>query len=439
MSLRVIAALLTAIVLAGSPAAYAQQGPGGPPPAVGVVRAEKKAIIETSEFIGRIQAVDRVDLNARVTAFVHERLFTEGTEVQAGDLLYRLERGPFEAAVQQQAAAVAQTNATLNNANIQLARAQALLNTPAGQRSSVDDARANQLSQAAQLMSAQAQLRLAQINLEYTEIRAPINGKIGQTRFSVGNVVSPSSGPLNTIVSQDPMYVIFPISVRAELETEKRYADKGGVNAIVVKLRLPDGSMYKEDGKIDYIEPTVSANTDTILIRAKLPNPKWGPDRPGQVANRTLTDGEFVTVLVEGVEPVTVLGVPRAAVLSDQQGNYVYVVDSQNHAQQRRIQLGQSTPDTAVIMSGLSEGEMVIVDGIQRVRPGIQVTPGPAYPGPSAAGTMGGGAPGPQASGAGSGPASAAATSPSAATPTSGSPTGGAAGSSGSAGTSSGH
>ena len=125
--------------------------------------------------------------------------------------------------MQQQAAAVADANARLNNANIQLGRAQALLNTPAGQRSVVDDARANQLSQAAQLMSAQAQLRQAQINLDYTEIRAPVGGKIGQTRFTIGNVVSPSSGPLNTIVSQDPMYVVFPIAVRAELEIENRY------------------------------------------------------------------------------------------------------------------------------------------------------------------------------------------------------------------------
>ena len=130
MRLRLPAALLIALSLsAPHTVARAQPGPGGPP-AVGVVRVEKKAITETSEFIGRVQAVDRVDLTARVTAFVHERLFTEGTEVQAGDLLYRLERGPFEAAVQQQAAAVADANARLNNANIQLGRAQALLNTP---------------------------------------------------------------------------------------------------------------------------------------------------------------------------------------------------------------------------------------------------------------------------------------------------------------------
>jgi membrane fusion protein (multidrug efflux system) len=369
-------------------AGFAQPAPGGPP-AVGVVRVEKKAITQTSEFIGRIQAIDRVDLTARVTAFVQERLFTEGTEVQQGDLLYRLERAPFEAAAQQQAAAVAQSNALLNNASITLGRAQALLNTPAGQRSTVDDARAQQLSQAAQLMSAQAQLRQAQINLDYTEIHAPVSGKISQTKFTIGNVVSPSSGPLATIVSQDPMYVVFPISVRAEEEEEARYRDKGGVNAIVVKLRLSDGTMYDQVGKIDYVDPTVATNTDTILIRAVIPNPRLGEPRKGEVVSRVLIDGQFVTVLVEGVQPVQALAIPRSAVLSDQQGNYVFTVDAQNKAQQTRIQLGQSTADVAVVMSGLTEGEMVVVDGIQRVHPGTQVSPGPASGGPAGAGAGG--------------------------------------------------
>src|SRR5271165_2212244 len=142
------------------------QAPAGPP-SVGVVRAEQTAITETSEFIGRVQAIERVALTARVTAFLDQRLFVEGTEVKQGDLLYRLERGPFEAAVQQQEAAVADTSARLMNANIQLARAQSLLATPAGQKSNVDDAVANQRSLAAQVLSAQAQLRVAQINLDY--------------------------------------------------------------------------------------------------------------------------------------------------------------------------------------------------------------------------------------------------------------------------------
>ena len=370
-----------AFLLTMTSAAYAQ-APSGPP-SVGIVRAQQTAVTETSEFIGRVQAVERVALTARVTAFLEQRLFKEGTEVKQGDLLYRLERGPFEAALQQQQATVADTSARLANANIQLTRAQSLLNTPAGQRSNVDDAVANQRSLAAQVLSAQAQLKAAQINLDYTEIRAPVSGKISRTSITVGNVVSPSSGPLASIVSQDPMYVLFPVASRTLTELQKRYADKGGTNAVVVKLRLPDGSLYDHAGKIDYVEPTVSSTTDTILLRAEIANPPRGQTTTGQPVERQLVDGAFVTVLVEGVQPVMALGIPRKAVLSDQQGDYVYVVGAANKVEQRRIQLGQSTPTTAVIAGGLKEGEMVVTDGLQRVRPGIEVSPGPAGPPPA--------------------------------------------------------
>lgn len=370
--------LLCVLTLMAS-GAYAQ-APAGPP-SVGVVRAQQTATTETSEFVGRIQAIERVSLTARVTAFLDQRLFVEGTEVKQGDLLYRLERAPFEAAVQQQEAAVADSSARLANANIQLSRAQSLLSTPAGQRSSVDDAVANQRSLAAQVLSAQAQLKVAQINLDYTEIRAPVAGKIGRTSITVGNVVSPSSGPLASIVSQDPMYVLFPVASRALTELQKRYADKGGTNAVVVKLRLPDGSLYERNGKIDYVEPNVSATTDTILLRAEIANsPRT------QTVDRPLVDGAFVTVLVEGIQPVMALGIPRKAVLSDQQGDYVYVVGADKKVEQRRIQLGQSTPTTAIVAGGLTEGEMVVSDGIQRVRPGLEVSPGPAAPPPPASG-----------------------------------------------------
>jgi membrane fusion protein (multidrug efflux system) len=378
MTLRRFVALLAGFVLLGATVAEAQ-APSGPP-AVGVVRAEKKAITETSEFIGRIQAVDRVVITARVTAFLEQRLFIEGTEVREGDLLYRLERPPFEAAVAQQEAAVADASARLANANIQLGRVQSLLNTPAGQRSAVDDATATQRSQAAQLMAAQAQLRMAQLNLAYTEIHAPVGGKVSRTAVTVGNVVSPSSGPLASIVSQDPMYVQFPIAMRAALDLEKRYADQSGLSAVVIRVRLSDGTLYDRTGKIDYVEPSVQATTDTILVRGQIANPPLKPIEEGKPVDRRLIDGEFVTVLVEGIQPVMALGIPRAAVLSDQQGDYVYVVDGQNHVEQRRLQLGQSTPATAVILSGLKEGETVVVDGLQRVRPGIQVAPGPATP-----------------------------------------------------------
>ncbi|WP_428534089.1 efflux RND transporter periplasmic adaptor subunit [Rhodopila sp.] len=372
--------VLATALSAASPARA--QMPSGPP-SVGVARAQQTAITETSEFVGRVQAINRVALTARVTAFIDQRLFTEGAEVNQGDLLYRLERAPFEAAVQQQEAAVADSSARLANANIQLTRAQSLLNTPAGQRSNVDDAVANQRSLAAQVLSAQAQLKAAQINLGYTEIRAPVAGKISRTSITVGNVVSPSSGPLASIVSQDPMYVLFPVASRTLTELEKRYANKGGTNAVVVKLRLPDGSLYQHEGKIDYVEPSVSATTDTILLRAQIANPPRRPAGPGQQVERPLVDGAFVTVLVEGIQPVMALGIPRKAVLSDQQGEYVYVVGADDKVEQRRVQLGQSTPETAVIAGGLKQGEMVVAEGLQRVRPGIKVSPGPASPPPA--------------------------------------------------------
>jgi membrane fusion protein (multidrug efflux system) len=385
MRARLRPALLVVIVLifAATAPAHAQFGPQGPP-AVGTVPVVRKPIIESNEFVGRVQAVNRVDLVARVTAFLEQRLFVEGGEVAQGALLYRLERGPFEADVQAKTAAVAQQQALLRNATITLGRAQSLLNTPAGQRSTVDDALASQASQAAQVASAQANLRASQINLDYTEIHAPVAGKISRTLVTPGNVVSPNSGTLATIVSQDPMYVLFPVSVRTAIDLRDRYVPKGGLQAVVVKLRLPDGSNYAQVGRLDYVDPTVSANTDTVDFRAVMPNPLRPGSGPNDVGNRELADGEFVTAIVEAVQPIEALAIPRASVLSDQEGNYVFVVGPGNKVEQRRITLGQSTPETAVVLTGLQAGEQVISDGIQRVRPGIVVAPAPAAAEPQA-------------------------------------------------------
>jgi membrane fusion protein (multidrug efflux system) len=358
--------------------AAAQFGPGGPP-AVGVVTVQKHAITETEEFVGRVEATDKVVLVARVTAFLEKQDFVEGAEVKQGDLLYELERGPFEADLASKQAQVAQAQALLRNANITLNRAESLLHTPAGQQSTVDDALAQVANYAAQVQAGQAQARASQINLDYTQIHAPITGKISRTPVTVGNVVSPSSGPLATIVSQDPMYVTFPIPVRTALDLRGKYAGNG----VVIRIRLPNGKVYGQTGLIDYSAPSVAANTDTLMWRGRIPNPVRPGAQPGQTSERELIDGEFVTVLVEGVQPVEALAIPRAAVLSDQQGSYVYVVDGDKKAEQRRIQLGQSTPETAVVMAGLKEGETVIADGIQRVRPGIVVAPAPATPPPA--------------------------------------------------------
>ncbi|MCL2429719.1 MAG: efflux RND transporter periplasmic adaptor subunit, partial [Alphaproteobacteria bacterium] len=371
MSRRIRAVLLPPLViLALVPTAVSAQVPPGAPPAVGVVRAEHQQTTQTDEFIGRIQAVNRVALVARVTGFLENRLFVEGTEVEKDALLYQIERPPFQAQVDASQANVDQLEAQHRNAQLTLQRAQELLARNAGPQSNVDSALAAERALAAQIAGAQAQLKTAQINLDYTEIRAPIQGRITASAITEGNVVSPTSGTLATIVSQDPMYVIFSISGRTGLDLRNRYAARGGFAAVVIKLRLTDGRIYGQEGNLNYVSPTVAENTDTLTLRGEIPNPVLPGMQAGQVGSRELSDGEFVTVLLEGVQPIEVLGIPRAAILSDQQGDYVYVVDAQSKAQIRRIQLGQSTPTTAVVISGLSEGELVISEGLQRVRPG---------------------------------------------------------------------
>jgi membrane fusion protein, multidrug efflux system len=374
--------LLLLIVGLQSVAAGAQPAPSGPP-AVGVVRTERQQITQSDEFVGRIQSTGRVALVARVSAFLEKRLFVEGAEVKQGDLLYLLEQPPYQAQVDATKAAVVQLEAQHTFAAQQLARSTYLLKTPAGLQQSVDQTVANERSLAAQVAAAKAQLETAEINLGYTEIRAPIDGKISATEVTEGNVVSPSSGTLANLVSQDPMYVLFPVSMRLGIELRNRYTAKGGFEAVVLKLRLPDGRIYGQDGKLDYVSPTVATNTDTVTVRAVIPNPLLAGVPADAPTRRELADGEFVTVFIEGVEPVTVLAIPRAAVLSDQQGDFVYLVDAQNKAQRRSIQLGQSTPSMAVITDGLKEGDVVISEGLQLVRPGEVVLPGPASPPPA--------------------------------------------------------
>jgi membrane fusion protein (multidrug efflux system) len=369
------ATLLLACAAAGQ--AAAQPGPSGPP-AVGVVEAMRRPITESYEFIGRVQAINRVELVARVAAFLEERLFTEGAEVKAGELLYRLERGPYEADLAVKQATVAQAEAELINARATLARARELRSTGAGTQVALDNAIAQERSANAQALAAQAQMRQSQINLDYTEIRAPIDGRIGRTAVTAGNVVGPNSGVLATIVSQDPMYVTFPVPMRTALELRTRYASKGGFEAVTISLRLPDGRLYGQVGKLGFVDIDVGQDTDTLTLRGTIPNPILPAEEGGNGRLRELTNGEFVTVILEAVEPVQALTIPREAVLSDQQGDFVYVVGADNRVQRRAVQLGQSTPESAVVTDGLGEGEKVVLEGVQRVQPNMEVSPGPA-------------------------------------------------------------
>jgi membrane fusion protein (multidrug efflux system) len=371
-----------ALLLAGASPVAAQFGPQGPP-AVGVITAERRPITETSEFVGRVEATDRVNIRARVVGFLQERLFREGGDVTAEEVLFRIERAPFEAQLEQAQASLAGATATLENARVALSRAQDLRRTGAGTQVALDNAQAAERTAQASVLSAQAAVRVAEINLGYTDIKSPIAGQIGRALLSVGNVVGPDAGTLAVVVSQDPMRVAFTVSQRTALDLRNRFEGRGGPDAVRVRIRTADGRMYGQYGRVDFVDNQIDRNTDTILIRALIPNPvRRTTDSATPVTPRELIDGQFVSVFLEGAEPVLTITLPRAAVLQDQQGAYVFVLGEGNVAQRRNITLGRSSGAIAVVESGLQGGETVVVEGIQRVRPGQPVNPAPATPPP---------------------------------------------------------
>jgi membrane fusion protein (multidrug efflux system) len=365
--------LLGGILLAGcgqDEAASPQAAP--PPPAVTVASVAAADVRPKSEFVGRVEAINKVDLRARVTGFLEKRLFEEGQEVKAGDLLFVIEQPPYQAAVDQRQAELASAEAKKANTAAQLKRGEELVKNNDIARSEVDIRRADDQMAAASIEGAQAELEQAQINYGYTEIRAPIDGKIGRAAYTVGNRVGPDSGVLATIVSREPMYVTFPVSAAVIVQTQR---EAGGElpdpSKFVVRIKLPDGSLYQHPGKIDFLSNQVAQGTDTLTARAVFPNPE-----------RLLVDGQFVTVTVETGEPVTALVVPQGAVQVDQAGPYVLMVGADQKVEQRRVTLGADQGADVVVQSGLKPGERIIVSGIQKVRPGMQVAASEGQPTP---------------------------------------------------------
>ena len=354
-----VAALILAGVLPA--AALAQQA--APPPAVLVQPAEAKPIAAQAEFIGRAAAVDKVELRARVKGFLGPRLFTDGGEVKEGQVVFTIEPEPFQAAVAQKVAQRDAAKAALANADVQLQRAADLLRTNTGTRQTYDQRVSEQLQAKASVEDAEAQLRDAQISLSYTEIKSPIAGRIGRASASPGNIVSPDSGVLATVVKDNPMRVLFSVTQR-ELLDARRDASVGGPDSVVVLLKLADGSIYKEKGKIDFIDVTADPRTDGQIVRALFEN-----------KDHTLTDGQTLRVIIENKKAPTAIVVPQAAVAIDQTGPYLFVVNDKNVVEQRRVKTGISRDGMLAIDDGLKAGEKVIIQGQQKVRAGMTVTP----------------------------------------------------------------
>lgn len=344
-----------------------------PKPAVGVRPAAMKGVQRSFEFVGRIKAVDKVDLRARVEGFLDKMQFREGQQVKTGDLLYQIEKVQFRAQVDQAKANLASAEAEATNALLQYNRQLELSKHQFSPQSTVDQNKATLDTSRAKILQMQAALTQAQVSLDYTDIRAPIDGRIGRTAYTAGNLVNPASGVLATIVSQDPIYVLFPVSVRElEIIRQARRREGGGLVKIEVRVRLPDGSEYPQRGVWNLTDPQVDQTTDTLIMRATLPNP-----------DGRLVDGEFVTTAIRERQEEPRLVVPQAALQVDQSGDYVLVVDGEHKVEQRRIQTGPNQDADVVITSGLREGENVIIDGVQKVRPGqvVQETALPAASG----------------------------------------------------------
>lgn len=335
-----------------------------PPPAVSVTPVVSRQVTETGDFIGRVTAIDKVDIVARVSGFIEERSFTEGQQVKTGDLLFRIEQETYKAAVEQQRANLAKAKATEVNAALQLERSKELVRNKNIPQSTVDQRAADEAAAQANVMAAQALLHQAEINLGYTEIRSPIDGRIGFANFTVGNLVDPSSGKLATIVSQDPIYVIFQPSERDILEYKRRIAESAGkIVHLTVRIKLPNGSAYPHPGLTNLLDVQVESTTDTVAVRAQVPNPEGH-----------LIPGGVVGVAVDRGPPRSALVVPQSAVELDQAGRYVLVVDEAKKVELRRVTTGVEQGRDVVVTSGLKEGELVIVEGIQKVHPGQVVT-----------------------------------------------------------------
>lgn len=362
-----LAALVAAcMVTAFATGGFAQQA--APPPAVLVQPAALTAIADQAEFIGRTAAVDKVELRARVKGFLGPRKFNDGDMVQKDEVVFTIEPETYQASVDQKVAQRDSMQAALTNADLQLQRATELLRTNTGTKQTYDQRLSEQLQAKANLEDARAQLRDAEIQLSYTTIKSPIAGRIGRAAFSPGNLVSPDSGVLATVVSETPIRVLFPVTQR-ELLDAKRNAQIG--DPPQVRLKLADGSIYKEKGKIDFIDITVDSKTDGQIVRATFDN-----------KDNLLTDGQTVRVILEDSKPQSVVTVPQQAIALDQTGPYLFVVDDKNVVHLRRVKTGIVRNGQLIVTEGLKEGEKVVIQGQQRIRDGMTVAPSaaPAQP-----------------------------------------------------------
>ncbi|MDN2483582.1 efflux RND transporter periplasmic adaptor subunit [Vibrio agarivorans] len=359
-----IALLAAAIALAGCD----QQGGGQQAQALPLVSAQNVETIEfqpSKSYIGRVEAVEDTEVTAQVTGYLQDRHFQEGQMVKKGDLLYTIEPSSFEAQVANAKAAVAQAEAALKKAQLDFERGKGLLPRGSISQSEFDALTAAQLGAEAQLAASLAQLNLAEVNLSYTEIRAPFDGRIADSKASKGDLVSPSAGVLTTLVSLDPVHAAFSVSERERLNLgiDKVKGDGSAeAESVQVRVELENGETFEHFGELDFLGNRINIQTGTIAMRAVVPNP-----------DQQLLPGQHIKVRLLDRETADVTVVPRRAVQTDLEGNFVMVLAEGDIAERRNVELGTQVEEGVIIQSGIEPTDKVITQGLQRIRNGVPV------------------------------------------------------------------
>lgn len=336
-------------------------------PKVTIAAAYMEDVIENARFLGRGEAVSNTDVVARVTGFVEEITAEDGTRVKTGEVLFKIEPDTYEATLASKEAELSRAEADLELAGIELERKELLVQRDAAPISELDIARANEKVAEAQVAAAEAAIQQAELELSYTQITAPFDGRVGRVSVSEGALVGPNSGSLLTVVSESPIYVEFSLSepqlanILEQLQTDVNGLTANDASPDVF-VELPNGTVLDEAGRVIFIDNQIDPTTGTIALRAEFENQRG-----------LILDGAFVNIQIQALEPTPSLLIPQAAVQRDQRGDFVLVVTDQGLVEQRYVTLGRQIETNIVVEDGMRVGESVIVEGLQRVRPGVAV------------------------------------------------------------------
>jgi membrane fusion protein, multidrug efflux system len=356
-----------------------QQPPQMPPPEVGVVEAKAQSIPLTRNLVGRLSATRTADVRARVAGVLVKRVYTEGTDVKEGQLLFQIDPAPLQAALNAQLANLAAAQATAQNNHVAAERARSVASKGLLSKTDLDNADAAERTSAAAVKQAQANVDAAKINLGYANVTAPISGRASQQQVTEGALVGQGEATLLTSIWQiDPIYVNFSQAV-GELDQLQRSQANGdvsldGQNKARVELVLPDGTPLGEPGTLDFSDVAVDASTGAVNLRGIVPN-----------SDHKLLPGMYVNVRVTLGELKHAYLVPQAAVLRDAKGPYVYTVGKDGKVAMKRIKADAQQADTWIVTDGVAEGDQIVVSGVQKVKPDAQAKATPWQPNADAA------------------------------------------------------